>query len=82
MKMQIKRTRYHHTPIRMARIRERVISYDIAYMWNLKKKMIQINLFTKQKQTHRLKRTNLWLPGDKGKGGIYWETGIDIYTLL
>ena len=28
--------------------RERQISYDIAYMWNLKKK-IQINLFTKQK---------------------------------
>ena len=26
----------------------------ITYMWNLKK-MIQMNLFTKQKQTHRLK---------------------------
>ena len=26
--------------------------YDINYMWNLKKK-IQINLFTKLKQTHR-----------------------------
>ena len=25
----------------------------ITYMWNLKKKMIQMNLFTKQKQTHR-----------------------------
>ena len=33
--------------------RERQISYDIAYMWNLKK-MIQINLFAKHKQTHRL----------------------------
>ena len=28
------------------------VSYDIAYMQNLKK-MIQMNLFTKQKQTHR-----------------------------
>ena len=28
--------------------RERQISYDITYMWNLKK-MIQMNLFTKQK---------------------------------
>ena len=28
------------------------MSYDITYMWNLKK-MIQINLFTKEKQTHR-----------------------------
>ena len=32
--------------------RERQISYDIAYMQNLKK-MIQMNLFTKQ--THRLR---------------------------
>ena len=28
---------------------------DIAYIQNLKKKMIQLNLFTKQKQTHRLR---------------------------
>ena len=33
--------------------KERQISYDITYMWNLIK-MIQINLFTKQEQTHRL----------------------------
>ena len=32
--------------------RERQISYDITYMWNLIK-MIQMNFFTKQKQTHR-----------------------------
>ena len=32
------------------------------------KKMIQMNLCTKQKQTHRLTwKMNLWLP--KGKGG-------------
>ena len=33
------------------------ISYDIAYMWNLKKKKkkIQMNLYIKQKQTHRLR---------------------------
>ena len=30
-------------------------------------KMIQINLFTKEKQTHKTSKTNLWLP--KGKGG-------------
>ena len=35
--------------------RERQISYDITYMWNLKN-MIQMNLFTKQKQTHRLRK--------------------------
>ena len=27
------------------------VSYNIPYMQNLKKKMIQMNLFTKQKQT-------------------------------
>ena len=32
---------------------ERQILYDITYMRNLKKMMIQMNLFTKQKQTHR-----------------------------
>ena len=29
--------------------RERQISHDVSYMWNLKKKMIKMNLFTKQK---------------------------------
>ena len=29
--------------------RKRQISYDIAYIWNLKKKMIQMNLHTEQK---------------------------------
>ena len=42
---------------------KRQISYNISCMWNLKKRMIQRNLFTKQKQT---KQT--WLP--KGIAGI------------
>ena len=33
--------------------RERQIAYDIAYMWNLILKMIQMDLYTKEKQTHR-----------------------------
>ena len=41
--------------------KERQISYDSTYMWNLIK-MIQKNLFTKQ-----ILKSNLWLP--KGKGG-------------
>ena len=32
------------------------ISYDLTYMWNLKKKMIPINLFTEQKQAHSLRK--------------------------
>ena len=35
--------------------RERQIAYNITYMWN-QKKMIHMNLFTKQKQTHRLRK--------------------------
>ena len=35
--------------------RERQISHDITYMWNLKTR-IQMNLFTKEKYTHRLRK--------------------------
>ena len=44
--------------------RERQISYDITYMWNLKK-MIQTNLFIKQKLTNVENK----LMVTKGKGG-------------
>ena len=36
-------------------INQRQISYNITYMWNLKKP-IQMNLFTKQKETHRYEK--------------------------
>ena len=45
--------------------RERQISYDISYVWNLKKLMIQMNLFTKQTHRHR-KQTYGY---QRGKGG-------------
>ena len=49
--------------------RERQILYDITYMWNLKK-MIQMNLFTKQKQTHRCRKQTYGYQREKvgGKG--------------
>ena len=34
---------------------KRQISYNISCMWNFKKRMIQRNLFTKQKQTNKKK---------------------------
>ena len=37
----------------LSEVSERQISYDITYMWNLKK-TIQMNLLAEQKQTHRL----------------------------
>ena len=57
--------------------------HDIAYMWNLEKMMIQTNLYTKQKQTHRhRKQTYSYQRGKGGWGGINQEFGINIYTLL
>ena len=46
-------------------VRKRQMSYNIVYIWNLKK-VTQMNLFTKQKQTYKQK-TNLWLPKGKGR---------------
>ena len=61
--------------------REREILYDIAYMQNLKK-MIQVNLFAKQKQTHRLREQPYGYQGEGWGRGIVKELGIDMYTLL
>ena len=47
--------------------------------------MIQTNLTAKQKETHRLKRMNLCLPGGGGRGEgeeIDREFGMDMYKLL
>ena len=43
--------------------------------------MVQMNLLTKQKQSHRCRKLTYGYQGGKG-GGINWEIGIDIYTLL
>ena len=93
--MQIKTAMRHHlTPVRMASIKKcaknkywrlcREKGILLHRWWECKlvqPKMIQINLFTKQKQTHRLRK---WTYGyQKGRvGGIDWEVGIDTYTLL
>ena len=61
---------------------ERQISYDTAYMYNLKKKKAQMNLFTKIRIESQMEKTNLWLLERKEEGGINWEVGINIYTLL
>lgn len=60
--------------------RKRKKSYDITYMQNLKK-IIQVNLFSKQKQTHKLENKP-WLPGGRWEGGLNWEFGTYTYILL
>ena len=50
-------------------IRPRKISYDIPYMWNLKRN--DTNKLTKQKQTHRLQEPTYgwgWGGGNERKG--------------
>ena len=45
------------------------------------RKMLKMNLFAKQKQRHRCREQTYGYQGGKG-GGMNWEIGIDIYTLL
>ena len=42
--------------------------------------MIQMNLFTKQKQIHGLNK--LMVTEGTDVGGVVWDVGIDIYKLL
>ena len=42
---------------------------DIAYLWNPKKKRMQINLFTKQKENHRLRKQTCNYQRGKGVWG-------------
>ena len=49
---------------------EKDISYNIAYIWNLKKKKdTNKNLFTKQKQTHRHRKQTYG--SGNGREGTY-----------
>ena len=44
--------------------------------------MVQMNLFAKQKQRHRRREQMYGHQGEKGGGGMNWEIGIDMYTLM
>ena len=43
--------------------------------------MVQMKLFTKQKQSHKCRKQTYDLPGGKEWREMNWETGIDIYIL-
>ena len=49
----------------LSEVRGRQISYDIAYMWNLKKNGTN-ELIYKREIESQMQKTNLWLPGGKG----------------
>ena len=60
--------------------KERQISYDITYMWNLKKGYEWTSLQNRNRVTDVENKLTV-TKGEKG-GGINWEIGIDIFTLL
>ena len=59
--------------------RERQISYDITYMWNLKQKDAD-ELTYKTEIDPQTQKTNLWLPNQMGE--INQKFWINIYTIL
>ena len=62
-------------PSKVKSERERQLSYDITYMWNVNTK--QMNVSTKQKQIQRYREQTLWLPRERGGGeGMDWEFGL------
>ena len=60
--------------------RERQISYDIAYMWNLKK-LYRWTYLQSRNRVIDVENKLMVTKGERGRG-INWEIGIDIYTLL
>ena len=55
--------------IKLSEVRQRQISCNITYLWNLKK-MIKVNLFEKWKQTHRKKIYGFQRVGGRDKLGV------------
>ena len=47
--------------------KERKISYDIAYMWNLKNSITN-ELICKTEMDPQTQKTNFWFPKGKGSG--------------
>ena len=57
---------------------KRQISYDIAYMWNLKNGPNELIYKT---ESHRCRKQSYGYQERRGERGINWEIGIDIFTL-
>ena len=55
--------------IKLSEVRQRQISCNITYLWNLKK-MIKVNLFEKWKQTHLKQIYGFQRVGGRDKLGV------------
>ena len=51
--------------IKLTEVSQRQISYDITYMWTVEERY-KLNLFTKQKQSHRCRKQAYGYQGGKG----------------
>ena len=51
----------------LSEVRQRQISHDIVYMWNLKKKNDTDELIHKIEIDLQTQKINLWLPKGKGR---------------
>ena len=56
----------------LSEVNQRQISYDIIYMWDIKK-IIQMNLFTKQKEVYKHAKHTYGYWRRKGSGGYRIE---------
>ena len=61
--------------------RERQISYDITYMWNLGEKNTNELMYKTEKDSD-IESKHMVIKRKRGRGGINQEDGINIYTLL
>ena len=63
----------------MHREREKLISYKPTYVKSIK--MVQVNLFAKQKYRQRHREQAYGHQGGR-LGGMNWEIGVDMHILL
>ena len=68
---------YHTTGVKSDRVRQ-----AWYHLYAESKKMIHMNLFTTQRQTHRLRKQNYGYQRGKAGGGINREFGTDTHSLL
>ena len=61
--------------IKLSEVSQRQISYDITYMWNLKKKNDTNEIIYKTHIDSQSEKTNLWLPNGKEREGYLRSLG-------
>ena len=58
------------------------VSQKEKHIYVESKRMVQMNLFAKQKQRHTCREKTIWTPKEETGGGMNWEIGIYIHTVI